>query len=229
MKNNKQLVIRYSTCDHSSGWKERKKISMCIIILIIRISFNPRLPEVFRVTLLPEVGYIIPRADFRWPSWPPSWKICNCCYCFLLIWFLRPSFHINRHFIRFISEIRAEIHWIQIFGGHLGRHLKFFILFILDITQQYFSNRKSLTLYDYLHCLSYLVEVVLVSRIGRYIGRHIGRHLEKYSTDDIGIYPNRFADRKNIRKIAYKALYVSYNSKYCGKRQFSHKLNIWRQ
>ena len=30
-------------------------------------------------------------------------------------------------------------------------------------------------------------------------------------------------------KIAYKALYAAYNSKYCGKRQFSHKFKIWRQ
>ena len=36
---------------------------------------------------------------FRWPSWPPSWKICNCCYWFLHIWTLRPLFHMNRHFI----------------------------------------------------------------------------------------------------------------------------------
>ena len=31
---------------------------------------------------------------------------------------------------------------------------------------------------------------------------------------------------KTLEKIAYNALYVAYNSKYCGKRQFSHKLNI---
>ena len=39
-------------------------------------------------------------SDFRQPSWPPSWKICNCCYCFLHIWFLRLLFHMNWHFIR---------------------------------------------------------------------------------------------------------------------------------
>ena len=38
-------------------------------------------------------------SDFRQSSWPPSWEICNCCYCFLQIGFIRPSFHVNRHFI----------------------------------------------------------------------------------------------------------------------------------
>ena len=44
-----------------------------------------------------ELRYI--RFRFWRPSWPPSFKICNCCYCFLHIWFLRPLFHMNRHFI----------------------------------------------------------------------------------------------------------------------------------
>ena len=41
--------------------------------------------------------------------------------------------------------------------------------------------------------------------------------------------PIDFPTEKTLEKIAYKASYVAYNSKYCGKRQFSHKLNIWRQ
>ena len=37
--------------------------------------------------------------NFRRPSWPPSWKICNWCYWFLHIHTCRPSFYMNRHFI----------------------------------------------------------------------------------------------------------------------------------
>ena len=32
--------------------------------------------------------------------------------------------------------------------------------------------------------------------------------------------------KKPLEKMAYKASYVAYNSKYCGKRQFFHKFNI---
>ena len=38
-------------------------------------------------------------SNFRRPSWPPSWKICNWCYWFLHIHTLRPSLYMNRHFI----------------------------------------------------------------------------------------------------------------------------------
>ena len=37
--------------------------------------------------------------NFRQPSWPPSWKICNLGYWFLHIHTLRPSLYMNRHFI----------------------------------------------------------------------------------------------------------------------------------
>ena len=37
--------------------------------------------------------------NFRRPSWPPSWKICNWCYWFLHNHTLRPSLYMNRHFI----------------------------------------------------------------------------------------------------------------------------------
>ena len=38
--------------------------------------------------------------NFRRPSWPPSWKICNWCFWFLHIHTLPPSLYMNRHFIR---------------------------------------------------------------------------------------------------------------------------------
>ena len=41
--------------------------------------------------------------------------------------------------------------------------------------------------------------------------------------------PIDLSTEKTLEKIPYNALYVAYNSKYCGKRQFFHKLNIWRR
>ena len=59
-------------------------------------------------------------ADFCWPSWQPSWKLCNC-YWFLHIQTLRHSLYMNP-FV-FVSKTRAKIHSNQNFDGHIGRHL----------------------------------------------------------------------------------------------------------
>ena len=64
-------------------------------------------------------------SNFRRPSWPPSWKICNCCYCFLHIWTLRHLFHMNRHFICLYISNESWDTLDSDFGGHLGRHLGF--------------------------------------------------------------------------------------------------------
>ena len=37
-------------------------------------------------------------SDFRRPSWPPSWKICNRCFCFCTIILLRfQTYHSHTH------------------------------------------------------------------------------------------------------------------------------------
>ena len=77
--------------------------------------------------------------------------------------------------------LKAELRYIRFrfLAVILAAILKFIIFFILIITQHYITNRKSMKSYYYFHCISYLVKVILVSRIGRNIGRHIRRHLEK--------------------------------------------------
>ena len=42
--------------------------------------------------------------NFWWPSWPPSWKICNRSWWFLHILTLRPSLYMNRHIICFCIQ-----------------------------------------------------------------------------------------------------------------------------
>ena len=44
--------------------------------LTVFTEVNPRLPEVFRVTLLPEVGYIIPQSGVS-PTAPRAPGICE--------------------------------------------------------------------------------------------------------------------------------------------------------
>ena len=119
-------------------------------------------------------------SNFWRPSWPPSWKICNYCYWFLHIWTLRPLFHMNRHFICLCIWTQSWDTLDSDFSAAiLAAFLIFFILLILDIAQQYFTNRKSLKSDYYFHWISHLIEVILISRIGRHNGHHIGRHLEK--------------------------------------------------
>ena len=50
--------------------------------------------------------------NFRRQFWPPSWKICNWCYWVLHIHTLRPSLHINRHFIEI--EFRFTFCWERV-------------------------------------------------------------------------------------------------------------------
>ena len=127
--------------------------------------------------------------------------------------------------------LKAELRYIRFrfSAAILAAILNFFILFILDITQQYFTNRKSLKSYGYFHCISYLVEVILVSRIGRRMAAILAAILKNNQRMIFESIPLDLPSEKTPEKIAFKALYVAYNSKYCGKRQFSHKLNIWRQ
>ena len=42
-------------------------------------------------------------SDSRRPSWPPSWKLCNCCYCVFHNWTWNLSVSIDRHCIRLCS------------------------------------------------------------------------------------------------------------------------------
>jgi len=87
-------------------------------------------------------------SDFRRLFCPLSWKIGNYCYCFLHIWSLCSLFHMNRHFICLYIWKQS---WDTLDSDfHLGRHLEFFNLFILDITQQYFVfGRNNIIIKDW--------------------------------------------------------------------------------
>ena len=73
--------------------------------------------------------------------------------------------------------LKAELRYIRFrfSAAILAAILNFFILLILDNTQQYSTNRKSLKSDYYFYCISYLIEVIIVSRIGHRIGRHLGK------------------------------------------------------
>ena len=100
----------------------------------------------------------------------------------LFLTYLNSTFFISYESTLHLSVyLNAELRYIRFrfSAAILAAILKLFILLILDIAQQYFTSQKSLKSDYYFHCISHLIEVILVSRIGRHNGRHIGRHLEK--------------------------------------------------
>ena len=111
-------------------------------------------------------------------------------YIFELYVFL----HMDRHFICLYIWKQSR----DILDSDFWPSWKFLFFLILGNTRQCSTNRKSLKPNCYFYCILYLIEVILVSRIGRLFGRHIGRHLGKNWTDDIGIYPTWFGHRKNL-------------------------------
>ena len=99
--------------------------------------------------------------------------------------------------------LKAELRYIRFrFSAvFLAAILNFFILLILDNTQQYSTNQKSLKSDCYFHCISYLIEVILVSRIGYHIlAAILAAILENIKRMILEVYPIRFADQKNFRK-----------------------------
>ena len=100
----------------------------------------------------------------------------------LFLTYLNSTFFISYESTLYLFVyLNAELRYIRFkfSAAILAAILKLFILLILDIAQQFFTNRKSLKLYYYFHCISHLIGVILVSRIGRHNGCHIDRHLEK--------------------------------------------------
>ena len=143
-----------------------------IVIIIIIISYESTLHLSFY--LKAELRYI--RFEFLAAILAAILKNMQLLLLFRI--YLNSTFFISYESTLYLSVyLNAELRYIRFrfLAAILAAILNFFILLILDVAQQYFTNRKSLKSDYYFHCISYLNEVILVSRIGC----HIGRHLEK--------------------------------------------------
>ena len=79
-------------------------------------------------------------SNFWRPSWPPSWKICNCRYWFTHIHTLRPSLYKNQHFIclciwkeswdTFVSEFWRPC-WPPFWKKNFFQIFKFLTIFVI--------------------------------------------------------------------------------------------------